>query len=354
MKKIVFTGGGTAGHIMPNLAIIENLKNHKIYYLGSNGMEKQLISKYPDITYIEIPVVKFVRSLTPKNLLIPFKLIKSINYCKKILKDINPDIIFSKGGYVSIPVCIAGSKLQIPTLTHESDLTVGLANKIIAKKAKYLCCSFRETANSFGKNAIYTGSPIRNSILHGNKNTIISRHKINTKLPIILIVGGSLGAQAINECIWQNIQSLTKKYYIIHITGKNNINNNLKNTPNYIQIEFANDIQNYFALSDMVISRAGSNTIFELLALKKPMLLIPLSKKSSRGDQILNAQNFKNNRIAKVILQEDLSSQTLQKGIEDCLNQKETLIKNMSSVKFANGNEKIINLIAETAKNNNN
>lgn len=353
MKKIVFTGGGTAGHIMPNLAIIENLKNYKIYYLGSNGMEKQIISKYPNITYIEIPVVKFVRSITPKNLLIPFKLIKSINYCKKILKEINPDIIFSKGGYVSIPVCIAGSKLQIPTLTHESDLTVGLANKLIAKKAKYLCCSFRETANSFGKNAIYTGSPIRNSILHGNKNIIISRHKIDTKLPIILVVGGSLGAQPINECIWENIHNLSKKYYVIHITGKNNINNSLNTTKNYIQIEFANDIQNYFALSDMVISRAGSNTIFELLALKKPMLLIPLSKKSSRGDQILNAQNFKNNRIAKVILQDDLNYQTLKKGIEDCLNLKDNLIKNMSSVKFANGNEKIIKLIAETANNNN-
>ena len=164
MKTIVFTGGGSGGHIMPNIAIIEQLKNYKIYYLGSNGMEKKILQNYPKVHFIEIPSVKFIRKLTIKNLTIPFKLFHSINKCKQILQDIKPNIIFSKGGYVSLPVAIAGSKLKIPIITHESDYSVGLANKIISKYSQYLCCSFKNTAENFGKNAIFTGSPIRKKI----------------------------------------------------------------------------------------------------------------------------------------------------------------------------------------------
>ena len=191
MKKIVFTGGGSGGHIMPNLALIEQIKNFKIYYIGSNGMEKAILKNYPNVTFIEIPSVKLIRKLTLKNLSIPFKLIKAIKASKKILLDIQPHIIFSKGGYVSIPVAIAGNKLNIPVITHESDLTVGLANKIIAKNAKYLCCSFNETVENFGKNAVFTGSPIRNKIFTGDKNIIISRHHVNLSKPTILVNGSA-------------------------------------------------------------------------------------------------------------------------------------------------------------------
>ena len=345
MKKIVFTGGGTAGHIMPNLALTQNLKNYKIYYLGSNGMEKEIVSKHKDITFVEIPTVKFVRSLTLKNLLIPFKLIKSISTCKKILSEIKPDVVFSKGGYVSVPVCLSASKLKIPVLTHESDLTVGLANKIIAKKAKYLCCSFRETANSFGKNAIFTGSPVRNSIFNGNKNIVLKRHNITGNLPIILVVGGSLGAKAINEVIYDSLKQLTQKYIVIHIVGKNNLTKVDNTIKNYIQVEFAQDIENYFDASDIVISRSGSNTIFELLAIKKPMILIPLPKGSSRGDQILNAENFERHKFASVIYQEDLNTSTLLSKINYTLQNKASYISAMSKSKFSCGNEKLISLI---------
>ena len=349
MKNIVFTGGGTAGHIMPNLAIIDEIKNkYKIYYIGSSGMEKDIISKHKDIEFIEIPVVKFKRSLSPQNLLIPFKLISSINKTKKILKKIKPSLIFSKGGYVSIPACFAGYSLNIPVLTHESDLSVGLANRIIAKKSKFLCCSFMTTAKQFGKNAIFTGSPIRQSILKGTKETILNRHSINSTKPIILIVGGSQGALAINQIIWNNLDKLCQKYTIIHLVGKNNINKLAKNK-DYYQIEFANDIENYFSASDLVISRAGSNTIFELLALAKPMILIPLPKtKHSRGDQVDNAKYFQNNKYANVIEQEKLNFTILEKTISDTLVNKQLYQKHMKNANNTIGNSSILRLINET------
>ena len=350
MKKIIFTGGGTAGHIIPNLAIIEELQNYKIYYLGSNGMEKEIIKSYPNITFIEIPVAKFIRSLSLKNLALPFKLISSINRTKKILKEISPDLIFSKGGFVSIPPCLAGKQLSIPIITHESDLTVGLANKIIAKKAKYLCCSFNTTAENYQKNAIFTGSPIRSKIRKGNKEIVIQRHNLKTNSPVILIVGGSLGAMAINKIIWNNIDTLVKAYTIIHIVGRNNINKQI-NTDNYYQLEFVNDIENYFNLADIVISRAGSNTIFELLSIHKPMILIPLPKTShSRGDQEDNAKYFLDNKLAFTIKQDDLNINILMHKISHILKNKQLIIKTMQNFKNTCGNQKIIELINKTIK----
>lgn len=351
MKRIVFTGGGTAGHIIPNLAIIEELKDYKIYYLGSNGMEKELVKNNPQITYIEIPIVKFKRSLSPSNLLLPFKLIKAINKTKSILKEIQPDLIFSKGGYVSIPPCLAGNSLKIPIITHESDLSIGLANKIIAKKAKYLCCSFKSTAENYGRNAIHTGSPVRKKITYGNKEIVIKRHKLTSKKPVILIVGGSLGAQVINEVIWNNIPALCKEYTILHIVGKNKTNLNINN-PNYYQIEFASDIENYFACADIVISRAGSNTIFELLSIHKPMILIPLPKSThSRGDQVDNAKYFEENKLAKVIEQSELNINKLNNEIKHLLRNRNQIIATMQNYKNSRGNAKILELINKTIDN---
>ncbi|MBE5738267.1 MAG: undecaprenyldiphospho-muramoylpentapeptide beta-N-acetylglucosaminyltransferase [Clostridiales bacterium] len=351
MKTIVFTGGGTGGHIMPNISIIERIKDkYKIYYLGTNGMEKDIISNLKYVNYIEVPAVKFTRSLTPKNLLIPLKLFQSIKTCKKILKEISPNLIFSKGGYVSIPVCLAGQKLNIPTITHESDLTIGLANRIIARKSKYLCCSFLDTALQYQKNAIHTGSPIRQQIYHGKTEHLLQNTKIDTTKPIITVVGGSLGAQAVNDLIWQNIDKLTQSYTIIHITGKNKINKTIKNTPHYIQIEFTEKIEDYFKLSDLIISRAGSNTIFELLALKKPMLLIPLPKTSSRGDQILNAKNFQKKGYAEYILQENLNYETLTQQINHILKNKIKYISQLRKNNNADGTDNIIKIIERCIK----
>ena len=350
-KNIVFTGGGTAGHIMPNIAIIEEIKdNYNIYYIGTSGMEKEIIKKFNYIKFIEIPSAKFKRSISPQNILLPFKITSSTRKAITYLKNIQPALIFSKGGYVSIPTALAGHYLKIPVITHESDLSIGLANKVIGKISKAICCSFKSTADKVGKKGVYTGSPIRPKIYKGNKSIVISRHNINTSRPTILIIGGSQGAKAINNVIWENIDKLSQKYNIIHIVGKNNTNSKIKNK-NYHQLEFVDDIENYFNLADIAISRAGSNTIFELVATTTPMILIPLPKtKHSRGDQVDNANYFKENNLASVILQENLNINTLTSAIESTLKQKNFYIAKMTQVSKTIGNKEIIKIIESHIK----
>lgn len=341
MKKIVFTGGGTAGHIIPNLAIINDIKNRaQIFYIGSNGLEKKLVQE-KNIDFFEISSTKLKRSLSFSNLLIPFKLIKAYNEAKKILKKIKPDVIFSKGGYVSLPVVLASHKLKIDVIAHESDLTMGLANKLCKNKCKIICTSFETTAKNL-KNGLFTGSPIRKEIFCGNIQNAQKLFKQPTKKPTILVVGGSLGSKIINEIIFQIIDNL-KEFNFIHIVGKGNKKE--INKENYVQLEYADNIQDLFALADIVISRAGSNAVNEILALNKPNILIPLSKKASRGDQILNAKYFQEKGYSKVIFEEDLNAINLIANIKNLYKNKEDYIKNMkqSNVKFAN--EKIIELL---------
>ena len=341
MKKIVFTGGGTAGHIMPNLAIIEEIKNKaKVYYIGSNGMEKELVKNY-DIPFYEIPSTKLRRSLSFSNLLIPFKLIKAIKKAKQILKEIRPDVIFSKGGYVALPVVFAAKKLKIRVILHESDMTLGLANKLCKNKCETVCTSFEKTAENL-KNGLFTGSPLRSQIFKGNKENAKKLFKNYKNKPTILVVGGSLGSKIINENIRKSLDKL-KDYNIFHLCGKNNLSNIKKD--NYVELEFANNIEDLYALSNIVISRAGSNVINEILALNKPNILIPLSKKASRGDQILNANYFKEKGYSKVILEEYLSPNSLVNSINQLNNEKEKYIQSMqkSSTKLAN--KKIIELL---------
>lgn len=341
MKKIVFTGGGTAGHVMPNLAIINDLQNKaKIYYIGSNGLEKDIIKKNK-IEYHEITSTKLKRNLSFSNLLIPFKLIKAIKQSKKILKKIKPDAIFSKGGYVALPVVFAGKSLKIPIICHESDMTLGLANKLCKNKCKYICTSFEKTSLGL-KNGVYTGSPLRKELFNGKKENAKKLFKNYKPRPTILIIGGSLGSKIINENIIKILPKLMD-YNIIHLVGKNNLTN--VKFDNYIQLEFHSNIEDLFSLSDLVISRAGSNSINEILALNKPNILIPLSKKASRGDQILNANYFKEKGYSKVILEENLNETTLLNSIKEILKNKEKYIKNMRNSSSKLANEKIIELL---------
>lgn len=319
MKKICLTGGGTAGHIMPNIAIFEESHNNfDFFYIGAkNSMEEKLIS--PLMPFFSAPMVKFVRSFTLKNLKIPFILLKSISACKKILKKEKPALVFSKGGFVSVPVCIAAFLLKIPVITHESDLSLGLGNKIICKFSKKVCTSFKETATKT-KKGVFTGSPIRICFENANKSRaipLINNYNINKKT--IVVIGGSLGSKKLNEAILQAVGSL-KNYNIVHIVGKNNKNNNLnKNIDNYTQLEFVNNIADVFDLADIVITRGGSNALFELLHMHKKMIIVPLSKNESRGDQIENAIYFKNNKWAEVVFEEDLTTQNLLNTINKCL-----------------------------------
>jgi len=328
MKTLVMTGGGTGGHIIPNLALIPTLKKHfKIYYLGEKGsLEEELISKIQGVEFIPIRAVKFARKLSPKNLLIPFKLLTYINETKKILKKIKPNIIFAKGGYVSIPVAFAGHSLKIPILAHESDFTMGLANKLILKKSKVMFTSFRETC--VGNKCLYSGNPIREEIFSGNKLIARKNCKFITDKKVLMFFGGSMGSKTINDFVFENLKHL-KDYNIIHFVGKNK-GKDIK-ADNYFQIEYASNIYDYFALADVVICRAGANSIFELLALKKLMLLIPLSKAESRGDQIENANVFKKNGFAQVLEEEELSLDNFLKKINNIFKNSDFYIKNMEN-----------------------
>lgn len=307
MKKIVFTGGGTLGHYSPNEALFERLKGEfECVYIGSkNGIEKNFASKL--MPYFAVETAKLDRTKFWNNFLIPFKLAKGIREAKKILKEQKPDIVFSKGGYVSVPVVIASKKLGIPCLTHESDYTLGLANRLISKKCKFVCTSFEETAKST-KNGIWTGSIVRDKIFCGNGDIVQKKYNLDKNKKTILVVGGSLGAENLNTALRSALPNLTQ-YNILHLTGMGKLDKNV-NAQNYHQIEFANDIENFFDASDIVITRGGSNTIFELLALKKPMIIVPLE--SGRGDQILNAKAFEQKCFSKTLREKDISAQNIQ------------------------------------------
>ncbi len=343
MKKIVFTGGGTAGHVYPTIAIKEELRNnYEFHYIGGNGMEKNIISSFPDIKYHQIKTVKLQRKFTLENLMIPFKLISSIKQTKKILKEIKPDIIFSKGGFVAVPVVIAAHKLKIPVISHESDLSLGLANKIILHYCDKMCVSFKKT-EEYNKKCIYTGQPIRNNVLNGNKKNIKNNFNFDNKKPNILILGGSSGAKFINEKIWENIEILTKKYNIIHITGKQS--KNIVKHDNYFQIFYSENIGDLIDFADLIISRAGSGAINEFLALKKPMLLIPLSKKCSRGDQIENAKLFYKLGYCDMLEEDIFNNEEFIKKIDQLYINKNKFITNMTKSKVPNANKKIKELI---------
>ncbi|MCR5553433.1 MAG: UDP-N-acetylglucosamine--N-acetylmuramyl-(pentapeptide) pyrophosphoryl-undecaprenol N-acetylglucosamine transferase [bacterium] len=349
MNTIVLTGGGTAGHVTPNLNIIPKLKNHfdKIYYIGSCEIEEKII-KPTGIPFYKISSTKLIRGKFFANLSIPFKLNKAIKEAKAILKEIKPDVVFSKGGFVSVPVVFAANALNIPIVCHESDLSLGLANRICAKRAKTVCTTFPITSEKGGNKFVCSGSPVNINLLNVPASKAKTELKIKTDLPILLVTGGSLGSAAINNAIFEALNELTKKYYVIHVTGKGNTKN--INQPNYLQIEYANNLPLLICASSVVVSRAGSNTIFELALAHKPMLLIPLPKGASRGDQVENANYFKSKNIANVLLQENLNKTSLINEIDKTYGQREELIKSIKKFNPKSGVDKIVYEIIKAAR----
>lgn len=348
-KTIILTGGGTAGHIMPNLALLPMLEKEfdKIYYLGSkNSMEERIIKPYRDIEFIEIPTTKLVRKFTLKNLFVPFKLLNSVCKTKKIIKKIQPNVIFCKGGFVSVPVAIAGKMCKIPVIAHESDYSMGLANKIILKFANNVCTTFEDTAR-ISKKCICTGTPIRNQIFEGRKENILNKFDYDKNKKTILFFGGSLGSKNINKLVKNGIHKLVEKYNILHITGKGNIIN--KNVKGYYQVEFTDKIEDFFDASNLVVCRGGANSLFELLALNKPMLIIPLSKAESRGDQLENAEYFKNNNFADVMLEEEMSVELLLNKIANIFSNNITT-KNITKYSGNKANRRIVDIIVKNSK----
>ncbi|MCL2631315.1 MAG: UDP-N-acetylglucosamine--N-acetylmuramyl-(pentapeptide) pyrophosphoryl-undecaprenol N-acetylglucosamine transferase [Firmicutes bacterium] len=311
MATIVLTGGGTGGHIMPNLALVPELKKHfdRIIYIGGSGMEKRLVPEH-GLDFYETAVVKFDRKNLLKNIKIPFIMRNAVAKATEILKNESVCAVFSKGGYASLPACYSAKALKIPVIVHESDMSLGLANKITAKFAVKTLGSFPET-----KGAEFVGHPIRAEIFNGNAGVARRNYRIDKNgKPNILIFGGSLGAQSINEVVYEAIPQLTKNYNVIHIAGKT-----LKpvGMRGYTQIEYAEDINNLYALADLLVIRGGAGSLAEASALGKKTLCIPLPKSSgSRGDQLQNAKSYEKRGFCNILLQENLTKDSLISEIE--------------------------------------
>ncbi|MDD6381564.1 MAG: undecaprenyldiphospho-muramoylpentapeptide beta-N-acetylglucosaminyltransferase [Lachnospiraceae bacterium] len=353
MKKIVLTGGGTAGHVTPNIALLPALKEagFEAEYIGSyNGIEKDLITK-EGIPYHGISSGKLRRYFDWKNFSDPFRVIKGYGQARSLLKQIKPSIVFSKGGFVSVPVVLAAKSLHIPAILHESDMTPGLANKIAMKGAVKICCNFPETVKYLpeGK-GVLTGSPIRQQLLHGDRQKALEFTGLKGDRHILLIIGGSLGSVFINNAVRGALDDLLQKFEIIHLCGKGNLDPSLDGKDGYVQYEYiGKELPDLFAAADLVISRAGANAICELLALHKPNILIPLSRNASRGDQILNAESFKKQGFSYVIEEEDVNEKTLTEAIHYVAEHKDEYKKAMADSGQMDSISKIVSLIKEYA-----
>lgn len=355
MKKIVMTGGGTAGHVTPNIALMPALKEagYEINYIGSYaGMEKGLIEAQ-NIPYYGISSGKLRRYFDLKNFSDPFKVLKGYGEAISLMRKLKPDIVFSKGGFVSVPVVLAAKTCHIPAIIHESDITPGLANKIAIRGAKKVCCNFPETMKYLPESkAVLTGSPIRQELFLGKAERAKQLCKFaDDGKPVLLVVGGSSGSKIVNEAVRKVLPQLLKTFNLIHLCGKGNLDDSLNRTVGYCQFEYANaELSDMLALAELVISRAGANSICELLALHKPNILIPLSAAASRGDQILNANSFRRQGFSFVLEEENLTAESLLDAVKEVFENKDTYKKAMEESGQMDSITTIINLIKEVSK----
>lgn len=354
MKRIILTGGGTAGHVTPNIALIPELekRDFEIYYIGSKtGIEKELIGNF-DIPYYGISSGKLRRYFDVKNFTDPFRIVKGYSEAKKIIKQIQPDVIFSKGGFVTVPVVKAASRKNIPCVLHESDISPGLANRLCIPSAKVVCANFPETIANLPENKAYlTGTPIRSELFSGNRLKGLDFCGFTANKPVILVIGGSLGSVRVNEAVRNILPELLKSYQVIHLCGKDKIDEGLHGTEGYVQFEYIQkELCDLLDAADLVISRAGANAICELLALHKPNILIPLSMEASRGDQILNAASFEKQGFSFVIREEELTSEKLLAAVKEVEENKEKYKAAMSASNQQDAAVKVADLIEKACE----
>lgn len=354
MKRIILTGGGTAGHVTPNIALLPGLKElgYDIHYIGSyNGIEKKLIEQF-GIPYHGIASGKLRRYFSLQNFTDPFRVLKGFGEARKLIKALKPDVIFSKGGFVSVPVVIAGKQCHVPTIIHESDMTPGLANKLAIPSATKVCCNFPETLAHLPKDkAVLTGCPIRQELLSGNRETALKFCNFKSNKPVILIIGGSLGSVVVNNAIRSILPELLERFQVVHLCGKGKVDESLSHLEGYVQFEYIQDeLKDLFTLADIVISRAGANAICEILALHKPNLLIPLSANASRGDQILNARSFERQGYSIVLEEEELKDSALLDAILKLYNEKDAYIDTMKQSTQQDSIQTILGLIQKASK----
>lgn len=354
MKHIVLTGGGTAGHVTPNIALIGRLREqgYQISYIGSyNGIEKTLIEEL-GIPYYGISSGKLRRYFDLKNFTDPFRVLKGFSEARKLLKQLKPDVVFSKGGFVTVPVVVAAGRLKIPAIIHESDMTPGLANKLCIPSAVKVCCNFPETKAHLpeGK-AVVTGTPIRQELLQGDAGKGRAFTGFTAEKPVLMIIGGSLGAQAVNDAVRRILPRLLEDFQVVHLCGKGKKDDSKDGLKGYVQYEYIeSELADLFAMADIVISRAGANAICELQALKKPNLLIPLSASASRGDQILNARSFEKQGFSMVLEEENITDDVLLKAVHELYDQRETYRQAMENAPGQDSITVICDLIAASQK----
>lgn len=348
--KIVFTGGGSAGHVTPNMALIEAfLKDQvSVAYIGSiSGIEKKLIEEM-NIPYYGIQTGKLRRYLTWQHILEPFKMMYGLFQSFFLLHRIQPEVVFSKGGFVSFPVVVTAWLKRIPVVAHESDMTPGLANKLAVPFVKKICINFPPAAQYFKhpERVFVTGTPIREVLLQGNAHRALKMTGFTQDKPTIMVIGGSLGAKKINQMVRAILPMLLERYQVIHICGRGNIDTSLENAHGYRQFEFVGaELGDLFALSDMVISRSGANALYELLTLAKPHLLIPLSKDASRGDQIDNAAYFEEKGVSHVLQEKDMTAQTLISATEKVMLERDDLVTKVQTLGLRSATEKVKRVI---------
>ena len=353
MKTIVFTGGGTAGHVTPNLALIERLDRSEwnIHYIGTaDGIEAKLIADCKGIDYHAVAWGKLRRYFSVKNFTDPFRVIKGYFQSVKIMKDVKPDVLFSKGGYVSVPVVMA-ARGKCPVIVHESDFSPGLANRIASKFADTVCVSFRDTLDKVPKNkGVYTGTPIRSRLFTGDRARALKMTGLSGEKPVLLMMGGSTGAVAVNEKLRHALPLILKDFDVVHLTGKGNQKPELE-TKGSVQYEYINEeLPDLFALADIVLSRAGANAVFELVALHKPALYIPLPLEASRGDQILNANYCCQHGYGLVLMQSETNDETLTRALSELYNKRDSFVSAMKQSGGSDAADNILKLIFKAAK----
>lgn len=354
MKKIVLTGGGTLGHVTPHLSLIPHLlqAGYEIHYIGTEkGMEAEKIRSVPGVTYHAVQSGKLRRYFSWQNFIDPFKVIAGAFQSARLMGKIKPDVVFSKGGFVAVPVVFGAWLHRVPVVCHESDLTPGLANRLCAPFARKIATTFPECAQALGPKAEMTGTPLRPELFRGSRARGLSLLGFDGSKPILLMMGGSSGAQAVNKALREALPRLTDKFDVAHICGKGNLDEALQGMSGYRQLEFLDaELPDALACADLVLSRAGSNALCEFQALCKPMLLVPYPKGASRGDQILNAQSLQKRGLARVLLQEDMTADTLVRALEKTWADREQLTAALHAAPPADGTERVLEMIEEVQR----
>ncbi|MER2182067.1 MAG: undecaprenyldiphospho-muramoylpentapeptide beta-N-acetylglucosaminyltransferase [Clostridia bacterium] len=354
MKKIVLTGGGTLGHVTPHLALIPRLqeKGYEIHYIGTeNGMEAPKMRSVSGITYHAVKSGKLRRYFSWQNFTDPFRVVAGAFQSARLMGKIKPDVVFSKGGFVAVPVVFGAWLHRIPVLCHESDLTPGLANKLCKPFAKRFATTFPECAEALGSKAEMTGTPLRPELFAGTREKGLAVLGFDGTKPVLLMMGGSSGAQSVNACLRKSLPELTKDFDVAHICGKGNLDPSLEGTAGYRQIEFLDEeLPNVLACTDLVLSRAGANALCEFQALGRPMLLIPYPKGASRGDQILNAQSLEKRGLCRVLLQENMTEESLTEAIRQTWADREQLTEALRNAPPADGCDRVMEMIEEIQK----